>query len=473
MSGRTEEEVSPVPKERTGFVTPPQLTETVKADGSLVINYYYARNKYTQTFKSEKETENGTETEVIADGNYRYGTMMPTPAVYRPGYEFLGWEDEEGAGVPKEVPSENKTYIAKWKALEGITYTVKYYVQNTDNSGYSLSETAALTEQMGEEVTAKAADLDEKVYHLKGELPKGTIKADGSLVLKVYYDLNEYKLTFDAKGGESDQTEVTARYGDKIASPMPTRKGYVFEGWYTDEACENAFGQTMPAKDMTVYAKWEKQKVNYTVRHLLEKLPDAEKENPGGDKEEYPDLDKPVEEENPYILYEEEVFAAYPEDKVTPDVKRYEGFTSPAAQTVAVDGNGNTVIEYKYARNVHKLKLVDRGVDENNMEGFGMPFGAAITEVAIREGYLFAGWYTDKDFKNRFDGTMPDKDLTLYAKQTPVMSSYTVYHYKESVDGSYFGLTDEEVLSGLTESEVTPQPKQYEGFTSPEPKQDR
>ena len=470
MSGRTEEEVSPVLKERTGFVTPPQLTETVKADGSLVINYYYARNKYTQTFKSEKETENGTETEVIADGNYRYGTMMPTPAVYRPGYEFLGWEDEEGAGVPKEVPSENKTYIAKWKALEGITYTVKYYVQNTDNSGYSLSETAALTGQMGEEVTAKAADLDEKVYHLKGELPKGTIKADGSLVLKVYYDLNEYKLTFDAKGGESDQTEVTARYGDKIASPMPTRKGYVFEGWYTDEACENAFGQTMPAKDMTVYAKWEKQKVNYTVRHLLEKLPDAEKENPGGDKEEYPDLDKPVEEENPYILYEEEVFAAYPEDKVTPDVKRYEGFTSPAAQTVAVDGNGNTVIEYKYARNVHKLKLVDRGVDENNMEGFGMPFGAAITEVAIREGYLFAGWYTDKDFKNRFDGTMPDKDLTLYAKQTPVMSSYTVYHYKESVDGSYFGLTDEEVLSGLTESEVTPQPKQYEGFTSPEAK---
>lgn len=470
MSGRTEEEVSPVPKERTGFVTPPQLTETVKADGSLVINYYYARNKYTQTFKSEKETENGTETEVIADGNYRYGTMMPTPAVYRPGYEFLGWEDEEGAGVPKKVPSENKTYIAKWKALEGITYTVKYYVQNTDNSGYSLSETAALTGQMGEEVTAKAADFDEKVYHLKGELPKGTIKADGSLVLKVYYDLNEYKLTFDAKGGESDQTEVTARYGDKIASPMPTRKGYVFEGWYTDEACENAFGQTMPAKDMTVYAKWEKQKVNYTVRHLMEKLPDAEKENPGGDKEEYPDLDKPVEEENSYILYEEEVFAAYPEDKVTPDVKRYEGFTSPETQTVAVDGNGNTVIEYKYARNIHKLKLVDRGVDENNMEGFGMPFGAAITEVAIREGYLFEGWYTDKDFKNRFDGTMPDKDLTLYAKQTPVMSSYTVYHYKESVDGSYFGLTDEEVLSGLTESEVTPQPKQYEGFTSPEAK---
>ena len=28
-----------------------------------------------------------------------------------------------------------------------------------------------------------------------------------------------------------------------------------------------------------------------------------------------------------------------------------------------------------------------------------MPFGAAITEVAIREGYLFEGWYTDKGFQ--------------------------------------------------------------------------
>ena len=107
-------------KERTGFVTPPQLTETVKADGSLVINYYYARNKYTQTFKSEKETENGTETEVIADGNYRYGTMMPTPAVYRPGYEFLGWEDEEGAGFQRKFHLRIRPTLQNgkhWKAL--------------------------------------------------------------------------------------------------------------------------------------------------------------------------------------------------------------------------------------------------------------------------------------------------------------------------------------------------------------------
>lgn len=441
MSGRTEEKVSPVPAERTGFVTPPQLTETVKADGILVINYYYARNKYTQTFKSEKETENGTETEVIADGNYRYGTMMPTPAVYRPGYEFLGWEDEEGAGVPKEVPSENKTYIAKWKALEGITYTVKYYVQNTDNSGYSLSETAALTGQMGEEVTAKAADLDEKVYHLKGELPKGTIKADGSLVLKVYYDLNEYKLTFDAKGGESDQTEVTARYGDKIASPMPTRKGYVFEGWYTDAEFKKAFDGVVPDRDITLYAKWDVQSVNYTVKHCLQNAND-----------------------DGYSLGAQENFSADTDTVVTPKVKNFDGFTAPEKQQVTVEGDGRTTVIYRYTRNVHTLTL-------KNYDGKTDKTVEARYEMSIpkptRAGYAFAGWYTDAKCTKEYKANMPDQDLTLYAKWEANIVNYVVEHYQQNVQGDGYTLKESSHARAAVDSEVTPEVMKYKGFEEP------
>ena len=446
MSGRTEEKVSPVPKERTGFVTPPQLTETVKADGSLVINYYYARNKYTQTFKSEKETENGTETEVIADGNYRYGTMMPTPAVYRPGYEFLGWEDEEGAGVPKEVPSENKTYIAKWKALEGITYTVKYYVQNTDNSGYSLSETAALTGQMGEEVTAKAADLDEKVYHLKGELPKGTIKADGSLVLKVYYDLNEYKLTFDAKGGESDQTEVTARYGDKIASPMPTRKGYVFEGWYTDKDFKNRFDGTMPDKDLTLYAKQTPVMSSYTVYHYKESVDGSY-----------------------FGLTDEEVLSGLTESEVTPQPKQYEGFTSPEAKTGQVNGWGGPDIWYHYKRNSYNLTYVLNNGEDNKISK--VRYEADITNTPSRTGYAFAGWYTDEALTQSYvQTTMPAHDLTLYAKWEAGMKTYQVRHYQQSIGNSeQYDLAETETVTAKTGEHLTLAVKAYEGFTAPKP----
>ena len=446
MSGRTEEKVSPVPAERTGFVTPPQLTETVKADGSLVINYYYARNKYTQTFKSEKETENGTETEVIADGNYRYGTMMPTPAVYRPGYEFLGWEDEEGAGVPKEVPSENKTYIAKWKALEGITYTVKYYVQNTDNSGYSLSETAALTGQMGEEVTAKAADLDEKVYHLKGELPKGTIKADGSLVLKVYYDLNEYKLTFDAKGGESDQTEVTARYGDKIASPMPTRKGYVFEGWYTDKDFKNRFDGTMPDKDLTLYAKQTPVMSSYTVYHYKESVDGSY-----------------------FGLTDEEVLSGLTESEVTPQPKQYEGFTSPEAKTGQVNGWGGPDIWYHYKRNSYNLTYVLNNGEDNKISK--VRYEADITNTPSRTGYAFAGWYTDEALTQPYvQTTMPAHDLTLYAKWEAGMKTYQVRHYQQSIGNSeQYDLAETETVTAKTGEHLTLAVKAYEGFTAPKP----
>lgn len=446
MNGRTEEEVSPVPKEREGFVTPPQLTETVKADGSLVINYYYARNKYTQTFKSEKETENGTETEVIADGNYRYGTMMPTPAVYRPGYEFLGWEDEEGAGVPKEVPSENKTYNAKWKALEGITYTVKYYVQNTDNSGYSLSETAALTGQMGEEVTAKAADFDEKVYHLKGELPKGTIKADGSLVLKVYYDLNEYKLTFDAKGGESDQTEVTARYGDKIASPMPTRKGYVFEGWYTDKDFKNRFDGTMPDKDLTLYAKQTPVMSSYTVYHYKESVDGSY-----------------------FGLTDEEVLSGLTESEVTPQPKQYEGFTSPEAKTGQVNGWGGPDIWYHYKRNSYNLTYVLNNGEDNKTSK--VRYEADITNTPSRTGYAFAGWYTDEALTQPYvQTTMPAHDLTLYAKWEAGMKTYQVRHYQQSIGNSeQYDLAETETVTAKTGEHLTLAVKAYEGFTAPKP----
>lgn len=446
MSGRTEEKVSPVPAERTGFVTPPQLTETVKADGSLVINYYYARNKYTQTFKSEKETENGTETEVIADGNYRYGTMMPTPAVYRPGYEFLGWEDEEGAEVPKEVPSENKTYIAKWKALEGITYTVKYYVQNTDNSGYSLSETAALTGQMGEEVTAKAADLDEKVYHLKGELPKGTIKADGSLVLKVYYDLNEYKLTFDAKGGESDQTEATARYGDKIASPMPTRKGYVFEGWYTDKDFKNRFDGTMPDKDLTLYAKQTPVMSSYTVYHYKESVDGSY-----------------------FGLTDEEVLSGLTESEVTPQPKQYEGFTSPEAKTGQVNGWGGPDIWYHYKRNSYNLTYVLNNGEDNKISK--VRYEADITNTPSRTGYAFAGWYTDEALTQSYvQTTMPAHDLTLYAKWEAGMKTYQVRHYQQSIGNSeQYDLAETETVTAKTGEHLTLAVKAYEGFTAPKP----
>lgn len=71
---------------------------------------------------------------------------------------------------------------------------------------------------------------------------------------------NGYVVTFDSKGG-SDVPSQDAMYADYVIEPeAPTREGYEFTGWYSDENCiylwdmEN--GQI--SQSMTLYAGWEK-----------------------------------------------------------------------------------------------------------------------------------------------------------------------------------------------------------------------
>ncbi len=477
-SGLTDTEVTPKPLEHEGYETPKEKTETVRADGTTVVKYYYPRAEYHLTFLME---ENG---ETVASDDYRYGTFLTAPAVYRPGYEFQGWSPE----VPESVPAGDMTYTATWKASDGIPYAVKYYVEEPEEGGYTLSEIKTMTGTTGETVTAPEGDYSSVIYHRKGELASGEVKADGSLVLKVYYDLNTYTLTYDPKGGALDETTLTARPGERIGVPVPVREGYTFEGWYLDEEYQQSFGETMPDHDLTVYAKWEQQTVNYTVRHYQEKLWSIT------GYEEIP-YEREFDAKN-YELTEEESFTAHAGDSVTPDVKSYTGFTAPEKQTVEVLGDGSLVVNYYYTRNTGLLRLEVTG--ETDGKEFAeiryVPYGTPIGEIEAvvdkqneHAGYVFEGWYTDGSHQNPFDGIMPtveesteepdDPDypddwndgFKIYGKWTPIPSEYRVEHYQQNpFDPSSYILVEEETKTALTDTEVTPEVKSYPGFQSPE-----
>ena len=68
----------------------------------------------------------------------------------------------------------------------------------------------------------------------------------------------EIQFTFDAAGGRVDLTRITAVYGDRVgALPRPERRGYVFDGWYRDEACTQVYDfSAIVEGDLTLYAKW-------------------------------------------------------------------------------------------------------------------------------------------------------------------------------------------------------------------------
>lgn len=71
-----------------------------------------------------------------------------------------------------------------------------------------------------------------------------------------------HRVKFDAQGGSSVNGQTPAS-GSTVAKPAdPTREGYTFAGWYTDEACTKAYDFSVAVTaDMTLYAKWIKNAV--------------------------------------------------------------------------------------------------------------------------------------------------------------------------------------------------------------------
>ena len=71
---------------------------------------------------------------------------------------------------------------------------------------------------------------------------------------------NGYTVYFDSRGG-SDVAYQDCMYADLVAEPVPpTREGYEFTGWYSDENCQYLwdFETSQVGGNMTLYAGWVK-----------------------------------------------------------------------------------------------------------------------------------------------------------------------------------------------------------------------
>ena len=70
------------------------------------------------------------------------------------------------------------------------------------------------------------------------------------------------KVSFNAGEGSKVDFQTTAANGSVAKPADPTRDGYTFAGWYTDEACTEAYKfDAAVTADMTLYAKWVKNAV--------------------------------------------------------------------------------------------------------------------------------------------------------------------------------------------------------------------
>ena len=213
------------------------------------------------TFDEEGGTSTSPET-IYRDYNTAYGTL---PTTTRTGYTFAGWwTGDNGTGTQvistTTVTATNwHTLYAKWTPNTNTAYKVEHYQQDVSGSGYTLFETENKTGTTGTQVTATAKTYTNYTYNSAISTVSGTIAANGSLVLKLYYDRKTYTVTFQSNGGSAVSSYTGIRHGATISAPAdPTRSGYVFNLWYADSSLTQRFEfatQTITA-NTTLYAKW-------------------------------------------------------------------------------------------------------------------------------------------------------------------------------------------------------------------------
>ena len=272
--GLTGTEANAKTKSYEGFTAQPVTKKTIKGDGSTIVSVYYKRNiykveffdasgwtqykdltieaKYGQDISKQWPTKDGSSTWKISPGSNKSQVNIATMPLE--GAKFYGPRTGRGSetayyyvevlpGEPSEVTKDGKQYKLDHK-------------DTSPGTGYSVSK--------------------EDQYPLTGFTfnKNSSTRIDGDYDnARFYYTRNTYRIKFINKG-KVDKS-VDKKYQQSIsnenytpARPSSLLDYYEFDGWYDNELCEGEKyvfnGKTMPAQNVTLYAKWTAKKINLT-----------------------------------------------------------------------------------------------------------------------------------------------------------------------------------------------------------------
>ena len=357
----------------------------------------------------------------VDGAEYKVVTAKVGEAIAKPddpsktGYVFTGWDPEVGT-----MGTEDISFNAKFSAGE-VSYTVETYVMGLDGQ-YGAADSKNVAATTGAEITL-TPDAREGFTVAGESVLTGTVAADSSLVLKVYYSRNQYKLTVD--GAES---EVYYGAALDIATPA-AREGYTFIGWNVDVPAN------MPASDLTLVSQWSENDADYTAYNAAVAAAQAKKAETDYDKtytaESRAALDAALAEKVSGKKYSEQSVVDAAAKAINDAVASLEVMTYNA--TFYVDGAEYRVVPTKVGEQI------------------------IAPENPTKEGFVFTGW--DKEV-----GVMGTEDVSFNAQFSAGEVSYKVETYVMDVNGAY-GAADVKVVPATTGAAVSVDPEAREGFT--------
>ena len=277
-----------------GFTAQTINQETIAGDGSTIVNVYYKRNVYTVKFYSYSSwvsrSEEYTNLRITAkyganisdkwptyDGSSTWSTNdSKTEGPYQVNLQTMPLNGDKFYGPKTERGSETAYYyveVLPGEASDKTYNRVGYKLHHKDTSpgkGYTITE--------------------EDKYPITGFNFK-TFEADRTWSgkyaydnAKFYYTRNSYDIVYVNTGAKGNDNKHTVSYKFEVSiadagNYKPTtvpegKEGYVFAGWYADPTGETPydFNKTMPAQNITVYAKWKAPTFTVTVHDSDKKV---------------------------------------------------------------------------------------------------------------------------------------------------------------------------------------------------------
>lgn len=368
-------------------------------------------------------TVNG-ETHAVLTGNQ--GDPVDLSSIEAPaapvGMHFVGW-----GNVPATFDAD-ATFEAQFANNTDTKYTVNVYNMDTtgnypatpDSTYQGAGETNSTADITADAVAAEGFSLDSAKSTLTG-----TIAADGSLVLSIYYSRNQYTITY----ANTDLEPDTYYYGATVSARTPEKAGYAFQGW------EEEVPSTMPAQNITLTAKWNENPADYTDYDIAVAAANAKKAEANYDKT-YTEASRKALDAALAVdvsgkkLSEQGVVDAQTA-AINAAVKGLEKMTYNA--TFYVDGEEYRVVPTKVGEQI------------------------IAPENPTKEGFVFTGW--DKEV-----GVMGTEDVSFNAQFSAGEVSYKVETYVMDVNGAY-GAADVKVVPATTGAAVSVDPEAREGFT--------
>ena len=373
--------------------------KTIKGDGSTIVNVYYKRKTYTMHFKERQYSR--TDLSTITK---KWGQSISKKEW--PAYKGNGnWQisDSRYLAYTSTMPMNDSTL---WSTSGYYTHKAYYYVRNIEDTNYELHHTDVIKSSSDYLTIGK-----EDCYAITGfTYSHGNPGVDGEYNnSKFYYTRNSYSLRF-INNGKQDKT-VSKKYEQSIsnenytpARPSSLPDYYEFDGWYDNELCEGEKyvfnGKTMPAQNVTLYAKWTAKKISLTYNL----------NNPEGT------VDKDTKK----------VAAGTIASTVLPSASAIEGYSF--AGWYVADENGhmtnvafnandailkdtNVIGKWLYNGEL-KVKYVADGVEapkDNNVYAGGAK--ATVANGVTKEGKKFLGWQLDGNVYQPGQNFEVNKDL--------------------------------------------------------------